>query len=61
MASNSHCRVGGLPLMVFSRFLIALVMRSAVLMVGVGRVWWRNVKVSVRRTVPVSVTARMQR
>ena len=48
-------------LMVFSRFLIALVMRSALLMVGVGRVWWRNVKVSVRRTAPVSVTALMQR
>ena len=59
MASNSHCSVGGLPLMVFSRFLIALVMRSALLMVGVGRVWWRKVNVSVRWTAPVSVTALM--
>ena len=39
MASNLLCSVGGLPLMVSSRFLIALVMQSAVVMVGVGRVW----------------------
>ena len=59
MASNSFCCVGGLPLMVFSRFLITLVMRSALLLVGVGRVWSRKVKVSVRWTAPVSVTALM--
>ena len=59
MAVNLQCCVGGCPLIVFSRFFMALVMRSAGVMAGVGRVWWRNVKVSVRRTVPVSVTALM--
>ena len=59
MASNSFCSAGGLPLMAFSRFLIALVIQSALLMVGVGRVWWRKVNVSVRWTAPVSVTALM--
>ncbi len=59
MASNSVCSVGGLLLIVSSRFLIAFVMRSVVVMVGVGRVWWRKVNVSVSRTAPESVTALM--
>ncbi len=59
MASNSFCCVGGLPLMAFSRFLIALVIQSALLTVGVSRAWWRKVNVSVRWTAPVSVRALM--
>ena len=61
MASNSVCSVGGLPLIVSSRFLITFVIRSVAVMVGVGRVWWLKVNVSVSRTAPESVTALMHR
>ena len=59
MASNSFCCVSGLPLMAFPRFLIALVIQSVLLIVGVGKVWCRKVNVSVRLTAPVSITALM--
>ena len=61
MASNSVCSVGSLPLIVSSRFLIAFVMRSVAVMVGVGKVWWRKVNVSISRTAPESVTALIHR
>lgn len=59
IASNLSGCVAGCPLMALSRFLIVLAMRSALLMVGMSRVWWRNVKVSARRTAPVPVMALM--
>ena len=61
MASSLSGCVGGWFVMVLVRCCIALMMQSALLMVGVGNEWWRNVKVSARRTSPVSATALMQR
>ncbi len=49
-----------MPLIVSSRFLLAFVMQSVAVMVGVGRVWWRKVNVLVSQTAPESVTALMQ-
>ena len=48
MASNSSGCEGGCFVMVLVRRCIALMMQSALTMVGVGNEWWRNVKVSAR-------------
>ena len=61
MASNFSGCVGGCPLMVLPRFLIALTMQSALMIVEVGRVWWRKVNLAARWTAPVSVITLMHR
>ena len=48
MDSSLYGCEGGWFMMVLVRFCIALMMRSALLTVGVGNEWWRNVKVSAR-------------
>ena len=59
MASNSSVCVGGCPLMVLPRFLIALTMQSALTIVEVGRVWSRKVNLSARWAAPASVITLM--
>ena len=60
IACNSSSAVDVVPLIASHRCLVALTMRSVDDTDGTGKVWCKNLNVSVILTAPVSVTTFMQ-